>query len=921
MHEFFQKPEAKESHSSQNALAADKDALRLDMVSLLRSDDLNQTPIDWTRKNVINPIINASVVETLNAGANVLNAAAKPLAGNDLVGKVGHLEVAPAQFMTGSWLAQTVSSGLGGVVPYVLAGKVAASSLRGVGSSFGLEGTASQILKHRSTSAILGAAAFDFVRDTRANETHSGNALAGAAAFGVFELGNAMTGNAGGLAKYINRAAIGGIGAVTSLTVSRAISTGELAGKEEYAQAFITGGIMNNVLPPLQNKVSEIGDQVNVALGRGVSVDRYRGQSKMLDEIIDKNPWARVQPGSKSNDIDVVANRVHLQGQQGSPEVLARELTRLSLSEKLSKSYDSVDRQVQRGNIAEAWDRFHKTRVAHETIAHNVENKVAFELGKANSVIERRHLSEEIGAWPAPGGMSQERRWRFEFNDLISKNGQFRPGMKITSKEAFDPESVNPNRSAPLLRIEPGTPEHRLRQAAEKVVGDLQGLNAIAVYAGGSNRNELLGKLPNDYDIATSAKPEAVQKLFESQGHKVIEVGKQFGTIKVVIDGQVIEVTTLRSDGNYSDGRHPDNVKFISSLREDAARRDLTINAIFKDPLTNTYYDFFGGRKDVSNKVIRMVGDPDARINEDPIRMMRIADFKSRDPEFTVDPSTVDAVKRNVDRLDRVSGERLRMQLGKIFDTPKPSIGMQFMMDTGILHKILPELPPTDGPKGLQDPKYHPEGTTWTHQKMVGDNLALAGHGKDFVLMLSGYTHDIGKPDTQKIWPDGGISNHKHDAVGADMSRAISQRLKMSNKDADSYYDIVKLHMQAHDARQMRDSTLWKLLRNPSIDRIIALQDADARGTLFSGRAERSNKQFFADKIQELKNLETPSQRIDAKPLVDGKVLIQLGVPANGIRKDIIEAARLAQADKAFTSVEDGMSWVRANFADHVSNR
>lgn len=935
MQEFLDKTEAKNEDDRQATAApvisplADQIATVLkekgsltpkaELASLLRSDDLALSPLDWTCKNILNPAINASVVETANAAANVVNAFAKPITGNDLLGKVGHLELAPAEFMTGAWLAQSVSSGLGAVVPYVLAGKAAGSSLRGIGSTFALEGTAAQILQNRSTSAILGAAAFDFVRDARANETHAGNAIAGAAAFSVFEVGNALTGNSSGLAKYVNRALIGGLGAATQLTVSRGIATGELAGKEEYIQAAITGGVMNNILPPMQNKISEVGDQVNIAIGRGVPVDRYRGQSRILDELIDKNQWARVQPGSKFGDIDLKANRVSLPADRGSAETLARELTRLKLNDVFAKDFDSVSRLVKQGKIGEAWEQYQQTRVAQETIAHNTENKVAFELGRAKSVIEKRHLAEEIGAWPAPGGMSQERRWRFEFNDLLSKNGEFRPGMKMTAKEAFDPDAHNPNKSAPLLRLEPGSPEHRYREIADKVVADLQGLGAIAVNAGGSTRNELQGKIPSDYDIATSAKPDDVQRMFEAQGHKVIEVGKQFGTIKVMIEGHVLEITTLRSDGNYTDGRHPDNVTFISSLREDAARRDLTMNAIFKDPLTNTYYDFFGGRNDIKNKMIRMVGDPDKRIYEDPIRMMRVADFYSRDPQFSVDPSTVEAIKRNVDRMDLVKGERLRMQLGKIFETPKPSVGMQFMMDTGILHKILPELPPTDGPKGMQDPKYHPEGSTWTHQKMVGDNLAAAGYGKDFVLMLSGYTHDIGKPATQQIWPDGGISNYKHDAVGAEMTRAISQRFKMSNKDADSYYDVTKLHMQAHDAKQMRASTLWRLLRNPSIDRIIALQDADARGTLFSGRADRSNKQFFTEKLVELNNAELPSQRIDAKPIVDGRVLIELGVPATIVRKEIIEAARLAQADKAITSVEQGRDWVRANFPDHVS--
>lgn len=890
-----------------------------EMASLLDTGE-NSSGLDWAYKNVLNPALNAGAIESINALGNVINKASRTVSGSDIAGKVGHMEVPASEFLSPTWLVQSVSSGLGMAVPYLLAGKLAGGALRTAGASFGAEGATAKFLQSQATASIAGAAAFDFVRDTRVNETHTGNALAGAAAFGVFEFGNRLAGNSlTGASKILARALTGAGGATIGLTVSRQMATGELPTLQEYSQAAITGGIMNNALPPLQSKLAELGDHANLTLGRGISVNRFKGHSSILDQIIEQSPWTRVQTGATTNDFNAAKNRIELTAGPNVPERLARELVRMKLGNELGQQFGIASNLVKQGQLEGAWNQYREARVTQETVAHHAENKVSFELGKATSVIERRHLAEEIGAWPAPGGMSQERRWRFEFTDFVSSEGKFRPGMAMRSREAFDPDTVRRNPAAPSLQIQPGTSDARFREIATKAVADLQGLNAIALNAGGSVRDELMGKAPKDYDIATSASPDAVEKLFRDQGHKVLTVGKQFGTIKVIIDGYTIEVTTLRNDGNYTDGRRPDSVTFSNTLRDDAARRDLTINAIFKDPLTNTYYDLFGGRKDIANKLIRTVGDPHARFAEDNLRMMRVARFASRYDGFKVEAGTLAAIEKNADGIRKVSFERIRDEFGGIFKTEKPSVGLDIIMKTGLMNRVLPELVETNGPKGAQDPKWHPEGNTWEHTKRVVDNLAAQGNGAQFDLMFAGLIHDIGKPGTQKIWPDGGISNKKHDVLGAEMAKPIIERFKLSNQEGNTIHELSRWHMQMHDVRQMRQSTLWQVLKRPDIMKAIELQHADSLGTAFPGRFERSNRQFLLDKIDALKNAEIPSQRLDAAPLVDGKMLIDLKLPASPIRGQIISAARLAQQEGSFTTIDAGKDWVRQNYPQYFN--
>ncbi|HMP54507.1 MAG TPA: CCA tRNA nucleotidyltransferase, partial [Candidatus Melainabacteria bacterium] len=233
--------------------------------------------------------------------------------------------------------------------------------------------------------------------------------------------------------------------------------------------------------------------------------------------------------------------------------------------------------------------------------------------------------------------------------------------------------------------------ETNQRDVATRVVVELKRHGHIAVFAGGCVRDEILGLEPSDYDVATSALPDEVESIFE----RTLPVGKAFGIIVVVIDGQTIEVATLRADGQYGDGRRPDSVRFVTSLEEDARRREFTMNAMFKDPTTGEIFDFFGGQKDLADGIIRAVGNAEERIDEDRLRMLRAVRFASR-YGFEIDPALRSAIRKLAPELHRgpkaLAWERISKEFRGILTSANPVIGLDFMMEFGLMAEGIPEL-------------------------------------------------------------------------------------------------------------------------------------------------------------------------------------------------------------------------------------
>jgi len=318
-----------------------------------------------------------------------------------------------------------------------------------------------------------------------------------------------------------------------------------------------------------------------------------------------------------------------------------------------------------------------------------------------------------------------------------------------------------------------------------KVLTD-NGFEAYVV--GGAVRDSLLGLTPKDWDVATNATPDEIENLF----NKTIPTGKAFGTITVVINGKNYEVTTFRSDGDYGDSRHPNDVTYAKTLKEDVDRRDFTINAMALKIPDAEVFDYHEGRKDLSKSVIRTVGDPNERFIEDPLRMMRACRFASK-LGFNIDKDTFEAIKNNKDKINRISKERIRDEILGILGTEDPSVGFDCLKDTGLLEIVLPEISKM---VGLKQPDEFHYTDVYNHTMDVVKGLPQ----KEIILRLGGLLHDVGKPlcqhyDIEKKR----ITFKRHSQIGVEVAKRLLERLKFSNKDAEIVLNIVRNHMRLFD--------------------------------------------------------------------------------------------------------------------------
>ena len=303
-----------------------------------------------------------------------------------------------------------------------------------------------------------------------------------------------------------------------------------------------------------------------------------------------------------------------------------------------------------------------------------------------------------------------------------------------------------------------------------------------AVLVGGCVRDILLGKSPKDWDVATSAMPQQVMDLFD----KTIPTGLQHGTVTVMMGGEPIEVTTYRSEGKYTDGRRPDEVRFGVTLKEDLSRRDFTVNAMAYDPIRDTLHDPFDGQEDIELTCIRAVGNPADRFAEDGLRMMRAIRFVSS-LEFVLHKQTLDAICQQHRGIDVISSERVRDELMKTLAGGRAGWCLWLLKTSGIMSRIIPEL----------DASYDHPQNSWHRWDVWKHTVETVKHTEGPVMRRMGaLLHDVGKPATaEKAYEDGGYSFHAHDAVGAEMAQTIMERLKFSNEDKDRVVGMVRHHM------------------------------------------------------------------------------------------------------------------------------
>jgi poly(A) polymerase len=438
-----------------------------------------------------------------------------------------------------------------------------------------------------------------------------------------------------------------------------------------------------------------------------------------------------------------------------------------------------------------------------------------------------------------------------------------------------------------------------MKSQALYIVNKLREAGHQAVFAGGCVRDLLLGIEASDIDIATSALPDQVEALFE----KTIAVGRSFGVLVVVLDGIELEVATFRRDSQESDGRHPDSVSF-SSMEEDALRRDLTINGMFYDPLTNEIIDFVGGQEDLKRGVVRFIGDPDQRIEEDKLRLMRAIRFASRF-EFKIDPESWEAIKRHVQEIKVVSEERIADELLKILRTRNVGLAMDLLFESKLIDVILPEVAAM---KGVEQPiDYHPEGCVFTHTLMATE--MLPENASDELLMAT-LLHDVGKPVTQ-VFADR-IRFNTHELKGKDIARDILKRLKFSNDFIDRVCCLVGNHMKTACVKKMRISRLKRYMAMPYFEEHIELHRVDclsSHGNLDNVIfLEEKMKTFNMDEIRSVVGT-SPSKRI-----LTGDDLIQLGYRPGPEFRRILTDVEDRQLEGTLIDKDQAISYVLVSY-------
>ena len=385
---------------------------------------------------------------------------------------------------------------------------------------------------------------------------------------------------------------------------------------------------------------------------------------------------------------------------------------------------------------------------------------------------------------------------------------------------------------------------------------------------GGAVRDHLLGRKNSDYDFCTDAKPEEVIPMFR----RVIPTGIKHGTVTVLFKGESFEVTTFRTEGAYSDQRHPDSVTFVTDLSEDLSRRDFTVNAFAADCLDGSIIDLFDGMKDLRSKTIRAIGVPRERFEEDALRLMRLARFCSK-LGFEPDPETKQAAAQLSASITNVSQERIYDELSKILMTEKPTVGLRLLEDIGVLGYILPEL--TECRK-VEQTKV---GATDVLEHIYNTVDASAHFRYSYNVRLAALLHDIAKPQTMIINPYGIMRFFGHDIKSAQMARVVMRRLKCSNQLTDTVCNLIENHMVKY-RDNWTDGAVKRFIKRvgkENINELFELQWCDQIAS--EGKSKVEEYDPFIRRIKELEN-----QPMSVKDLaVSGDDLAQAGIPKSKV--------------------------------------
>jgi poly(A) polymerase len=442
------------------------------------------------------------------------------------------------------------------------------------------------------------------------------------------------------------------------------------------------------------------------------------------------------------------------------------------------------------------------------------------------------------------------------------------------------------------------------RELANSICATLQQHGHQALLVGGCVRDLLLQRDPADYDVTTDAIPSRVMELFPDS----ISVGAQFGVVLIPRDGIKVEVATFRRDVGYSDGRHPDQVVYASTAREDVARRDFTINGLLLKHDTEEVLDFVGGRADLSAGMVRAIGEPEQRFTEDKLRMLRAVRFAARFG-YTIQTDTFAAIAKHAPEIHSVSAERIRDELTKLLTEGAARRGFELLEETGLLRELLPEVSDMKGVQ--QPPEYHPEGDVWIHTLLMLDGLPVPISS---TLAWGVLLHDVGKPPTFRPASQTGdrIRFDGHVEVGVRMAEEICRRLRFANQETEQVKALVANHMKFKDVAQMRKSTLKRFVRQPRFSEHLELHRLDCYASHGRLEAYQTVQEFLAA---------TPPEQVRPQRLLTGDDLLALGFQPSPIFQRILTAVEDAQLEGVLQSKEQAVVFVRRNYAKGKNGR
>ena len=423
------------------------------------------------------------------------------------------------------------------------------------------------------------------------------------------------------------------------------------------------------------------------------------------------------------------------------------------------------------------------------------------------------------------------------------------------------------------------------RDGALEIVRRLQARGYRALWAGGCVRDMLMGRVPQDYDIATNADLREVVGIFPD-AH---EVGAHFGVVMVRLGRYFYEVARFRRDLGYRDGRHPDRVEFTDEV-EDAHRRDFTINGMFYDPLSDVVLDYVGGQQDLALRVVRAIGNAQDRFAEDRLRMLRAVRFGCR-YGFVMAEETWAAIFDLAAEITTISWERIRDEVVRILTEGGASVGVRWLVDLRLMAHIMPEVVAMDDVP--QPPEFHPEGDVLTHTLMM---LGMLGH-PSAELAMGVLLHDVGKPRTFEVLDR--IRFHNHIQVGAEMAEAICKRLRFSVAQTQHIVQLVADHHRFVHVKDMRESKLKRFLRTERFEDHLELHRVDC----LSSHGNLDNYVFCKHALETL-------QPDDMRPelLINGRDLIAMGYSPGPVFKHVLAAVEDAQLEGTITNRDQAMA-------------